>query len=42
MAAYVEGRTLKVAFFSDAKPPVFTLEALANSPNLCGTFTYTR
>jgi len=42
MATYVEGKTLKVAFFSDAKPPVFTLEALRNSTNLCGTFTYTR
>jgi hypothetical protein len=42
MATYVEGKTLKVAFFSDAKPPVFTLEALQNSTNLCGTFTYTK
>ncbi len=42
MATYVEGRTLKVAFFSNAKPPVFKLEELANSSNLCGTFTYTR
>ena len=42
MATYVEGKTLKVAFFSDAKPPVFTLEALQNSTNLCGTFAYTR
>jgi len=42
MATYVEGKTLKVAFFSDAKPPVFTLEALQNSTNLCGTFTYVK
>ena len=42
MATYLEGKTLKVAFFSDAKPPVFTLEALQNSTNLCGTFVYTR
>jgi hypothetical protein len=42
MATYVDGKTLKVAFFSDAKPPVFTLEALQNSTNLCGTFGYTR
>jgi hypothetical protein len=42
MATYVEGKTLKIAFFSDAKPPVFTLEALRNSTNLCGTFGYTR
>ena len=42
MATYVEGKTLKVAFFSDGKPPVFTLEALQNSTNLCGTFTYVK
>jgi hypothetical protein len=42
MATYVDGKTLKVAFFSNAKPPVFKLEELANSTNLCGTFTYTR
>jgi hypothetical protein len=42
MATYVEGKTLKIAFFSDAKPPVFTLEALQNSTNLCGTFIYTK
>jgi hypothetical protein len=42
MATYVEGKTLKIAFFSDAKPPVFTLEALQNSTNLCGTFTYVK
>ena len=42
MATYVDGKLLKVAFFSNAKPPVFTLEALKDSPNLCGTFTYVR
>ena len=42
MATYLEGRTLKVAFFSNAKPPIFKLEELQNSTNLCGTFTYTR
>jgi hypothetical protein len=42
MATYLEGKTLKVAFFSNAKPPVFKLEELQNSTNLCGTFTYTR
>lgn len=42
MATYVEGKTLKVAFFSDAKPPVFKLESLQNSTNLCGTFVYVR
>lgn len=42
MATYVEGRTLKVAFFSGAKPPAFTLDAIQNSTDLCGTFVYTR
>ncbi len=42
MATYLDGKALKVAFFSDAKPPVFKLEELQNSTNLCGTFTYTR
>jgi hypothetical protein len=42
MATYVEGRQLHVAFFSGQKPPVFTVEAVSNSTDLCGTFTYTR
>jgi hypothetical protein len=42
MATYVVGKSLKLAFFSNAKPPVFTVEALANNPNLCGTFSYVR
>jgi len=42
MATYVSGRSLQLAFFSGDKPPVFTLDALANSTDLCGTFTYLR
>jgi hypothetical protein len=42
MAAFVEGRTLHIAFFSGPKMPVFTPEAFANSTDLCGTFTYAR
>ena len=42
MATYVEGRQLHIAFFSGQKPPVFTVEAVSNSTDLCGTFTYTR
>ena len=42
MAAYVEGRSLHIAFFSGQKMPVFTPEAFANSTDLCGTFTYAR
>ena len=42
MATYVTGRNLKVAFFSGADVPVLTVDALANSYDLCGTFTYAR
>lgn len=42
MATYVSGKQLQIAFFSNATPPVFTLEALRDSPNLCGTYTYVR
>jgi hypothetical protein len=42
MATYVVGKDLQIAFFSGATMPVFTIDALANNPNLCGTFTYTR
>jgi hypothetical protein len=42
MATYVEGKTLKVAFFSNATPPVFTLDAIQNSTDLCGTYAYVK
>jgi len=42
MATYVSGRDLQVAFFSGSAPPVLTVDALANSTTLCGTFTYAR
>ena len=42
MATYAAGKVMKIAFFSNAAPPVFTLEALRDSPNLCGTFSYSR
>lgn len=42
MATYVAGRDLQVTFFSGAKMPVFTSEALADSTNVCGTFSYVR
>lgn len=42
MATYVSGRNLQVAFFSGTDAPVFTLDALKNSTDLCGTFTYAR
>jgi len=42
MATYVAGRTLKLAFFSGPNVPEFTLNAIANSTDLCGTFSYVR
>lgn len=42
MATYVSGRTLTVSFFSGANMPVFTMDALANTMDRCGTFTYAR
>jgi hypothetical protein len=40
MATYAAGRSLQLAFFSGQKPPVFTLDALANSSDTCGIFSY--
>jgi hypothetical protein len=42
MVTYAAGRSLQLAFFSGPKPPVFTLEALANSGDACGTFSYVK
>lgn len=42
MVTWVQGRTLSVAFFSGANPPVFTMDALASTTDRCGTFTYAR
>jgi hypothetical protein len=42
MATYVSGKALQLAFFSGQKTPVFTLDAMANSTNLCGTFSYVK
>ena len=42
MATYVEGRTLHVALFSGGNMPVLTGEALANSTDVCGLFSYSR
>jgi hypothetical protein len=42
MATYAAGRSLQIAFFSGQKLPVLTLEALSDSSDLCGTFSYTR
>jgi hypothetical protein len=42
MVTYLSGRSLQLAFFSGAKPPVFTTDALANSTDMCGKFGYVR
>lgn len=42
MAAFVSGRLLHLAFFSGEKIPVFTPEAIANTTDLCGAFSYGR
>ena len=42
MATYALGNTLQVAFFSGQQAPVFTMDAISHSSDLCGTFTYAR
>jgi len=42
MVAYAQGNSLQIAFFSGDKPPVFTFDAVRNSTDLCGTFTYVK
>ncbi len=42
IVSYVVGKQLQLAFFSGAAMPVFTVDALGSSTNLCGTFFYVR
>lgn len=42
MVTYVEGKTLRVAFFSGGVQPVLTFDALTKSTDVCGIFTYAR
>ncbi len=42
IVTYAQGRDLQVAFFSGATPPVLTVDALNDAPNLCGVFSYIR
>jgi|SRR5579862_6695339 len=42
MATFASGTGLQLAFFSGPAAPVFNIDALANSTDLCGTFTYAR
>jgi len=42
MVTYVAGRSLHLAFFSGQKAPDLTPDAMVNSTDLCGIFSYTR
>jgi hypothetical protein len=42
IVTYAQGRDLEVAFFSGGTPPVLTVDALNDAPNLCGVFSYVR
>ncbi|MCU1224747.1 MAG: hypothetical protein JWQ42_2840 [Edaphobacter sp.] len=42
MVAYAQGNSLQLAFFSGEKPPIFTFDAISNSTDKCGTFSYVR
>ena len=42
MVSYLAGRELQIAFFSGSKVPDLTPEAIANTTNLCGVYTYVK
>jgi hypothetical protein len=42
MATYAAGHNLQLVFFSGQKPPVFTLDAISNSTDVCGTYAYVK
>lgn len=42
MVTYVAGRQLRIAFFSGAKPPTFTPDAIATTTDLCGIYSYAK
>jgi hypothetical protein len=42
MVTYASGRFLQLAFFSSQKPPLMTLDALSNSTDLCGKYSYVK
>ncbi len=42
MVTAVEGKTLRVAFFSGSSMPALTPEGMADATTLCGTYTYVR
>lgn len=42
IVTYAQGRNLQIALFSGGTPPVLTVDALNDAPNLCGVFSYIR
>ena len=42
LATYVKGKDLQLAFLSGGKMPELTPEAMNNSTDLCGTYSYVR
>jgi hypothetical protein len=42
MVTYATQGNLQLALFSGEKPPTFTFDAIKNSTDVCGTFTYIR
>jgi hypothetical protein len=43
MATYLsDSKSLEVAFFSGDEMPVFTIDKISNSSNLCGTYSFVR
>jgi hypothetical protein len=42
MVAYASGRSLQLAFFSGQKPPLLTRDAVSNSTDLCGIYSYVK
>ena len=42
MVTSASGKSLQVAFFSGTTMPVLTPEVMANTTDLCGTYSYAR
>ncbi len=42
MVTFVAGKQMQVLLFSNATPPVFTIEAMNNNSNFCGSYAYSR
>jgi hypothetical protein len=42
MATYASGKSLQIILFSGEKVPTLSFDALQNSTNVCGSFSYVR